>query len=49
MEVLVKNQKGNKVKKLRTDNGLEFCNKDFDELRRVNGIAMHKTFPYTLQ
>ena len=27
---LVKNQTGRKVKKLRTDNGLELCNKKFD-------------------
>jgi len=36
-KALVENQTGRKIKKLRTDNGLEF-----DEFYVVNGIARHK-------
>ena len=48
-KTLVENQSGFKVKKLRTDNGLEFCNKAFDEFCSDQGIARHKTIPYTPQ
>ena len=30
-KVLVETQTGNKVKKLRTDNGLEFCDKELND------------------
>ena len=40
---LVENQTGRKIKKLRTDNGLEFVESDFDEFCAINGIARHKT------
>ncbi|KAD6795292.1 hypothetical protein E3N88_06188 [Mikania micrantha] len=43
--VLVENQTGNKVKKLRTDNGLEFCNKDFSQLCKLEGFARHLSVP----
>ncbi|KAL2238396.1 UNVERIFIED_CONTAM: Retrovirus-related Pol polyprotein from transposon TNT 1-94 [Sesamum indicum] len=46
---LVENQTGKKVKTLRTDNGLEFCNKDFSNLCDKFGIKRHKTNPYTPQ
>nr|GFC68492.1 retrovirus-related Pol polyprotein from transposon TNT 1-94 [Tanacetum cinerariifolium] len=36
---LVENQTGRKVKKLRTDNGLEFCNREFMQLCIESGIA----------
>ncbi len=39
---LVENQTGRKVKKLRTDNGLEFCNQQFDSYYANEGIARHK-------
>ena len=42
-KALVENQTGRKIKKLRTDNGLEFCKLEFTELCAVNGIARHKT------
>jgi hypothetical protein len=42
---LVETQTGNKVKKLRTDNGLEFCSGDFNEFCTNHGIARHKTIP----
>ncbi|CAH9141104.1 unnamed protein product [Cuscuta epithymum] len=46
---LVENQTGKKVKTIRTDNGLEFCNKDMDQLCVDCGIRRHKTVPYTPQ
>ncbi|KAL2243544.1 UNVERIFIED_CONTAM: Retrovirus-related Pol polyprotein from transposon TNT 1-94 [Sesamum indicum] len=46
---LVENQTGYKLKALRTDNGLEFCNKQFTELCEKFGIKRHKTTPYTPQ
>ncbi|KAH9770761.1 hypothetical protein KPL71_012475 [Citrus sinensis] len=38
-----------KVKRLRTDNGLEYCSKEFDEFCREKGIARHKTVRHTPQ
>nr|GEX76389.1 hypothetical protein [Tanacetum cinerariifolium] len=40
---LVENQTGRTVKKLRTDNGLEFCNRRFEQLCIESGIARHLT------
>lgn len=47
--MLVENQVDKKVKCLRTDNGLEFCNRLFDEFCRKYGIARHRTCAYTPQ
>ncbi|GKF02186.1 retrovirus-related pol polyprotein from transposon TNT 1-94, partial [Tanacetum coccineum] len=38
---LVENQTRRTVKKLRTDNGLEFCNREFEQLCIESGIARH--------
>ncbi|KAH9723371.1 retrovirus-related pol polyprotein from transposon TNT 1-94-like protein [Citrus sinensis] len=38
-----------KVKRLRTDNGLEYCSKEFDEFCKEKGIARHKTVRHTPQ
>ncbi|GJT30599.1 retrovirus-related pol polyprotein from transposon TNT 1-94 [Tanacetum coccineum] len=38
---LVENQTRRTVKKLRTDNGLEFCNREFEQLCIKSGIARH--------
>lgn len=46
-KALVENQTGRKIKKLRTDNGLEFCNSEFNSLCADHGIARHKTVPGT--
>ncbi|GJY41356.1 retrotransposon protein, putative, ty1-copia subclass [Tanacetum coccineum] len=46
---LVKNQTGRIVKKLRTDNGLEFCNQEFEQLCIESGIARHLTVTGTSQ
>ncbi|KAJ0489574.1 putative RNA-directed DNA polymerase [Helianthus annuus] len=40
---LVENQTEKKIKKLRTDNGLEFCNHLFDQYCKKHGIARHLT------
>ncbi|GKC36151.1 retrovirus-related pol polyprotein from transposon TNT 1-94, partial [Tanacetum coccineum] len=40
---LVENHTGRTVKKLRTDNGLEFCNREFKQLCIKSGIAKHLT------
>ena len=42
-KALVENQTGRKIKKLRTDNSLEFCEAEFNEFYTVNGITRHKT------
>ncbi|KAH9743388.1 hypothetical protein KPL70_003281 [Citrus sinensis] len=46
---LVENQSEMKLKALRTDNGLEFCNKEFDEYCQKHGITRHKTVRFTPQ
>ncbi|GJS09741.1 retrovirus-related pol polyprotein from transposon TNT 1-94 [Tanacetum coccineum] len=46
---LVENQTGRTVKKLRTDNGLEFCNWEFKQLCTESGIARHLTVVGTPQ
>nr|GEZ71268.1 retrovirus-related Pol polyprotein from transposon TNT 1-94 [Tanacetum cinerariifolium] len=40
---LVENQTRRTVKKLRTNNGLEFCNQEFEQLCIESGIARHLT------
>nr|GEU34318.1 copia LTR rider [Tanacetum cinerariifolium] len=46
---LVENQTGRTVKKLRTDNGLEFCNREFKQLCIESRIARHLTVAETSQ
>ncbi|GJX10003.1 retrovirus-related pol polyprotein from transposon TNT 1-94 [Tanacetum coccineum] len=46
---LVENQTGRTIKKLRTDNGLEFCNWEFEQLCIESGIARHLTVAGTPQ
>ena len=48
-KVLVETQTGTKVKKLRTDNGLEFSNKKFNDFCDKNGITRRKTCSDTPQ
>lgn len=48
-KLLIENQSGKKVKTLRPDNGLEFCNAKFDLLCTENGIRRYKIAPYTPQ
>lgn len=48
-KTLVENQVNKKVKCLRTDNGLEFCNSAFDGFCKQHGIERHRTCAYTPQ
>ncbi|KAH9724313.1 hypothetical protein KPL70_007440 [Citrus sinensis] len=48
-KTLIETQTNKKVKKLRTDNGLEFCNKRFEEFCTKHGIMRHRTVRYTPQ
>ena len=46
---LVENQTGKKINRLRTDNGLEFCHREFDDYCAKNGIARQHTCTSTPQ
>ncbi|KAJ9538194.1 hypothetical protein OSB04_030927 [Centaurea solstitialis] len=48
-KVLIENQVGKKIKRLRTDNGLEFCSGEFDRFCKDAGIARHRTVRHTPQ
>ena len=43
----MENQTKKKIKVLRTDNGGEFCGKEFEEFCKKCGISWKKTTPYT--
>ena len=45
----MENQTEKTIKVVRTDNGGEFCNKEFEEFCKKCGIAWQKTTPYTSQ
>jgi len=47
-KVLVETQTNKKVKKLKTDNGLEFYSEEFNQFCRKQGIERHKTVRGTL-
>ena len=44
---MIENKKGRQVKCLRTDNGLEFCSDEFNNLCKKEGIARHRTVRHT--
>jgi transposase InsO family protein len=46
---LVENQTRGKYKNIRSDNGLEFCNKEFSQLCKEKGIGRHLSVPSTPQ
>ena len=48
-KVLIENQTGKRIKRLRTDNGLEFCSEEFAEFCRKHGIVRHRTTAGTPQ
>ncbi|UYV80202.1 hypothetical protein LAZ67_18001996 [Cordylochernes scorpioides] len=45
----VERQTGNKIKRLRSDNGLEFCNRDFQDKLQKLGIKHERTNVYSPQ
>ena len=45
----MENHTEKKIKVLRTDNGGEFCSKEFEEFCKKFGISRQKTTPYTPQ
>lgn len=45
-KVLIENQMVKKIKILRTDNGVEFYNFEFDQFCKQNGVMRHKTILY---
>jgi transposase InsO family protein len=48
-KIMIENQSGKRIKKLHTDNGLEFCSREFDSLCKSEGIARHYTVSGTPQ
>ena len=46
---MIERQTERKVKILRTDNGMEFCSKQFKNYCKSEGIVRHYTVPYTPQ
>ena len=46
-KTLIENQTGKKVKRLRIDNGLEFCSNEFNIFSKKEGIVRHLTIPRT--
>ena len=48
-KALVENHTEKKIKALMTDNGGEFCNKEFEEFCKKCGIARQNNTPYTPQ
>lgn len=45
---LMKNQTDRKIKRLRTNNDLEYCSNEFDEFCKMKGIARRMTMRRTL-
>jgi transposase InsO family protein len=45
---LIENQSEKKIKRLKTDNGMEFCGGDFKKFYKDEGIAKHLTVNQTL-
>lgn len=48
-KALVETQTNRRIIRLTTDNGLEFCNKRFDDFSSEHGIVRHKIVRHTLQ
>lgn len=44
---MVENQTGKKIKMLRTDNGTEYVNKDFQDTLAKSGIIHQRSVPHT--
>lgn len=48
-KIQIENQTDLKIKFLRTDNGLEFCNYEFDNFDKLHSIVRHRIVAYTSQ
>src|ERR1044072_9168661 len=48
-KTLIEKQTGRQIKRLRTDNGLEFCSGEFEKFCKDHGIARHYTVRHTPQ
>ena len=48
-KILIEKQTGKHIKRLRTDNGLEFCGSEFNDFCKNEGIARHRTVRMTPQ
>nr|GEZ14009.1 retrovirus-related Pol polyprotein from transposon TNT 1-94 [Tanacetum cinerariifolium] len=48
-KILIENHTGRKIKRVRTDNDLEFCSREYNDLCKDEGIARHYTVRYTPQ
>lgn len=48
-KAMIENQTGKKIKRLRSDNGLEYLNADFLNLCQESGIVKHHTVPHNPQ
>ena len=48
-KALIEKQTGKQIKRLRTDNGMEFCEGDFEEFCKNEGIVRHRTVRMTPQ
>ena len=46
---MIEKQTGKQIKRLRTDNGMEFCEGDFEEFCKNEGIVRHRTIRMTPQ
>ena len=46
-KLLIENQTGKKIKRLRTDNDLKFCSNEFNDFYKKEGISRHLTILMT--
>ena len=44
-KIMIENQKGGTIKIIKTNNGLEFCNKESAQMCNESGIVRHLTAP----
>ena len=47
-KIMIENQTDRKIKALRTNNGLEFCNREFNQFCKDYGIVKHRTVRFPL-
>ena len=49
LKTLIENQTRKKIKRLKTDNGMEFCGSEFNKFCKDEGITKHRTVSHTPQ